>query len=83
MICFINVDVLSTANIGKVGHFHTIGHMASETDIKNSRTDAFVLYYVNDLCHKRSGLPGKGTSGLKDHLQVWPAVMERLHNADK
>ena len=75
--------VLSTPYVRIVRHFETVGHVAGEADIEDGRSDALVLYNVNNTRYQRARLPGKGTAGLEDDTQVRIAFVETLHNAHK
>ena len=65
-----------------VGHFETIGHVASERCVENRRLNPGILHHVHHLCDQRPGLPRKGTTRFHDDAQMRMAraeIVEQLH----
>src|SRR5574344_1155036 len=74
---------LCSSHFRLIWHLKTVGHVASETDIKNCCFDILVLNDVHNLCHQHSGLPCKGTAWFEDDFEPRIPLMEFLEHRDE
>lgn len=49
MLTLLLLHMLCTTDIREVWHFQTIGHVAGETDIKDSCLNTFILYDIHHM----------------------------------
>ena len=73
--------MLGTADIRIIRHFQTVGHVAREADVKDSRADTFIFYDIHHAGYQRTRLPRKGAAWLEDDLQMRIAFVEALNDA--
>lgn len=71
------------ANGRLIGHFQTVGHMAGEAHIEDSRLYTAVLHDVYHLGYQWSCLPSESAAGLHNNLQPRITTVELLQRGNE